>query len=668
MKLSRNSFLKFLAGLGAMGSLAACAVSILCAVIVFQCGGYEQDATFSSVSSRLFYHELNADISEAADYYALSLVGKDWTAEPMEAYAERFAANNSNFFFTIEDYDSGSILLQNYTDDYRCYLRRECYLTMADYYAFNDYPYEYYYDSYGSQTAAAYGVTEAAENAEARHHVVITGYIRSDLNKIAADDYAAIHNAAYFLYSCRMSFLLCAAAGGILALLLLIFLFYGAGRRKGTREIALRMADRIPWDIFIILCGGVTALLVALFFLGYEDTLYNSLTNETLFIWSVFIFGAAVLAVIFLTSFATRFKVKGWWKNSLIYFFFHALGTLLRRPMLQLRAILQGLPLIWKTVVLGLVLILVEIFCVSMLYYEQSVLPISIFNLIVAFGVLGAALQTSQLQQGCKAIADGDGDYRVDTSLMFGDFRRQGEDINRIGAGISVAVEERLKSERFKTELITNVSHDLKTPLTSIVNYVDLLSKLDLPEEAEGYVEILRRQSARLKKLTEDLVEASKASTGNLCVDLAPVNLSELVGQVTAEYEARCAKAQLTPVIQLPEEPITALGDGRYLWRVMDNLLSNVCKYALPGTRVYIDACVQGGSAVLSVKNISRDRLNVSADELMERFVRGDASRNTEGSGLGLSIAQSLAQLMGGKLTLTVDGDLFKAELMLPLA
>ena len=219
-----------------------------------------------------------------------------------------------------------------------------------------------------------------------------------------------------------------------------------------------------------------------------------------------------------------------------------------------------------------------------------------------------------------------------------------------------------------KTELITNVSHDLKTPLTSIVSYVDLLKKEELPEKAAEYVEVLDRQSARLKKLTEDLVEASKASTGNLHVALESVDLGEFLEQAQAEYAARLLSAELEVVVQPPAGPLLARSDGRYLWRIMDNLLGNACKYAMSGTRVYLAAERREDRAVLSVKNISRERLNISADELMERFVRGDSSRNTEGSGLGLSIAQSLAALMGGKLELTVDGDLFKAEVFLPLA
>ena len=251
---------------------------------------------------------------------------------------------------------------------------------------------------------------------------------------------------------------------------------------------------------------------------------------------------------------------------------------------------------------------------------------------------------------------------------MFLDFKAHGEDLNRIGEGLSLAVEDRLKSERMKTELITNVSHDLKTPLTSIVNYVDLLKKEELTGTAGEYVEVLDRQSARLKKLTEDLVEASKASTGNLHVTLESVDLGEFLDQAQAEYSARLVTADLQAVAEEPEKKLLARSDGRYLWRIMDNLLGNVCKYAMPHTRVYLSARKEGEYAVLSVKNISRERLNISADELMERFVRGDSSRNTEGSGLGLSIAQSLAALMGGRLELTVDGDLFKAEVYLPLA
>jgi signal transduction histidine kinase len=229
---------------------------------------------------------------------------------------------------------------------------------------------------------------------------------------------------------------------------------------------------------------------------------------------------------------------------------------------------------------------------------------------------------------------------------------------------MSLAVDERMKSERLKTELITNVSHDIKTPLTSIINYADLITKEPTDnEKITEYCEVLTRQSERLKKLIEDLVEASKASTGNLEVLLAPCEVGVLLTQAAGEYEKRLADGNLTLVTRQPEHPVTILADGRRLWRVFDNLMNNICKYAQPGTRVFLTLEDTDGQAVISFKNISRCELDVSSDELLERFVRGDSSRSTEGSGLGLSIAQSLTELQNGTLALTIDGDLFKVTL-----
>jgi signal transduction histidine kinase len=226
-------------------------------------------------------------------------------------------------------------------------------------------------------------------------------------------------------------------------------------------------------------------------------------------------------------------------------------------------------------------------------------------------------------------------------------------------------VNEKMRSERFKTELITNVSHDIKTPLTSIINYVDLIKKEEIGNEtARQYIEVLDRQSGRLKKLVEDLVEASKASSGSLSVELVPCDVTVLLTQTLGEFEDKLNKRGLTPVVNTPEQPLRILADGRHLWRIFDNLMGNICKYALYGTRVYIDVKNEQGRAVITFRNISENQLNVSADELMERFVRGDKSRNTEGSGLGLSIAKSLAELQGGVMELNVDGDLVKASVI----
>ena len=251
---------------------------------------------------------------------------------------------------------------------------------------------------------------------------------------------------------------------------------------------------------------------------------------------------------------------------------------------------------------------------------------------------------------------------------MFWDFKKHGENLNGLGQAMAAAVEQRMKSEKLKTELITNVSHDIKTPLTSIINYVDLLSKEGLTGQGAEYVAVLEKQAQRLKKLTEDLVEASKASTGNLSVDLAPTDVGELLGQAVAEYADRLEQAGLEAVLTIPEGGCRAMADGRMLWRILDNLLSNACKYAQPETRLYIDASTDENLAGISMKNVSRLRLNMSPDELMERFVRGDSARSTEGSGLGLNIAKSLAELQRGSLRLFIDGDLFKAVLSFPKA
>ncbi len=252
---------------------------------------------------------------------------------------------------------------------------------------------------------------------------------------------------------------------------------------------------------------------------------------------------------------------------------------------------------------------------------------------------------------------------------MLPDIRRHGDDLSNLSAGLSRAVEERLKSERFKTELITNVSHDLKTPLTSIINYVDLLKHLDIQDEtARGYIDVLDRKSQRLKTLTEDLVEASKAASGTLAVQLERLDVGQLVEQAVAEYEERLEQAGLTTVVNIPQRSCTVMADGRHLWRILDNLLGNCTKYAMPGTRVYLDVEEILNRCVITVKNISADPLNIPAEDLLKRFVRGDSSRSTEGSGLGLSIARNLTAAQGGEFDLVVDGDLFKAIVTFPLA
>ena len=283
--------------------------------------------------------------------------------------------------------------------------------------------------------------------------------------------------------------------------------------------------------------------------------------------------------------------------------------------------------------------------------------------------VIYSAVNLRKLQKAGKAVAEGNLEYKTDTRSLFGDFKRFGEDMNRISDGMSAEVEKRTHSDRMKTELITNVSHDLKTPLTSLVNYSDLIcaEKCD-NEKISEYAEVIHRQSLRLKRLIDDLVEASKAQSGALDVCLAPCDVSTFVNQVSGEYGDRLASAELEPVIRLPAEPVYILADPRRLLRVFDNLMTNICKYAKHGTRVYLDVARNGDTARITFRNVSERALDIDGEELAERFVRADASRNTEGNGLGLSIAKSLVELQNGKMKITVDGDLFKVTLTFPLS
>ena len=267
----------------------------------------------------------------------------------------------------------------------------------------------------------------------------------------------------------------------------------------------------------------------------------------------------------------------------------------------------------------------------------------------------------------CSELAKGNVDAKVDTKHMIWDLKTQGENINAIADSINLAVEERMKSERMKAELITNVSHDIKTPLTSIINYVDLLSKEEIEsEKAKEYIEVLSRQSDKLKRLIVDLIEASKASTGNLEIHAEEIDVRMALLQVTGEYEEKLQQAGVELLLHIPEEGIMIKADGRYLFRIFDNLMTNIKKYSLNHTRAYIDLKTEGQDVLIIFKNISKDVLNVSGEEFTERFYRGDTSRNTEGNGLGLAIVKSLVELMNGSIRVIVDGDLFKVEIRFP--
>ncbi len=458
----------------------------------------------------------------------------------------------------------------------------------------------------------------------------------------------------------------------LLALACLIFLFCAAGHRKRETEPRLNQLDRIPLDLYAAAVVGACILLI--FVIG--DVLrWNMPSGYAAIMQMVFIFafiGCASFGLVLalLLSFATRVKCGKWWRNTVIYRVLRLIWRAVKAVWHGIGRLGRMIPIVWRTALIMLGLYIIG-FILFILMYDESggwLLVGLLFSIVIYAAAIFGAWQMKGIKKAGQQLAEGKFDEKIDTKHMYWEFKSHAENLNSIGDGLAKEVAQRMKSERLKTELITNVSHDIKTPLTSIINYADLLQKAKTEEERAEYLAVLERQSQRLKKLTEDLVEASKASTGNMSVNLAPTNTQEIITPAYGEYSSKLEAGRLNTVISIPEPAPVVMADGRLLWRVIDNLFNNVVKYALPDTRVYVDVRTEGAAAVISMKNISRAALNVSAEELMERFVRGDASRHTEGSGLGLNIAKSLTELQHGEFSISTDGDLFKAEIRLPLA
>ena len=451
-------------------------------------------------------------------------------------------------------------------------------------------------------------------------------------------------------------------------LLFLVFLARAAGRRVGREETVAGWQEKIPFDLYAAVVLGGSAMLVAAAASGTENTFQGF---EPIMIAAVLACCAAAYALFlaFWMTLCARVKLGRWWENTVCCWLLRLCRRILRwcwrvlcRAWGALAGFVRGIPLVWRTAV-GCCVIGVLLFALEG-NHADGLLLMLIALLSVAACLL--SMQLRRLQKGGEALAAGDLTSQVDTSHMYFDLKRHGENLNAISRGMSIAVEQKLKSERLKTELITNVSHDIKTPLTSIVNYVDLLQREHTPEQEREYLAVLDRQAHKLKKLTVDLVEMSKASTGNIPCHIARRSVRELIDQTVGEYAEKLSAARLEPVVTLPDEELYCLCDGALMWRVLDNLLSNACKYACAGTRLYVAARREGETVAFSFKNISRDALNIDPDELMERFVRGDSSRTTEGSGLGLNIAKSLVELQKGTFSIAIDGDLFKVGFILP--
>ena len=492
-------------------------------------------------------------------------------------------------------------------------------------------------------------------------------------------DYHPYNNNTYWnmlnmLSSLQNILLPCLLIGLVLFVIAMIYLIVAAGHCKDTAAIRAGGLNRLPLDLYTAAAvGGVCALVVV----GVEllDWVFHDaalLTQTGFWVLGTLPFlGAALLAVGYIFALAAQFKTPDgfWWRNSLLGWCLRLIARGCRWLWRWTLRLLSMISSMWQWLLVGIALCFGWFMVIVMSHWAPVwILAFLLMLAATALAVCYGAYAFGLILDGAKRMSGGDLNRKISTKYLIGCFADCAGRLNALADVAVVAAQKQLKSERMKTELIANVSHDIKTPLTSIINYVDLLQKPHTEAEQEEYLAVLARQSGQMKKLIEDLMDMSKATTGNMTVEIGEMDAVEAVNQALGEFADKLDAVPLYPVVRCPEEKIMIQADGKLTWRILSNLLQNAVKYALPGTRLYVDINRVGGNAVISLKNISREELNISADELMERFVRGDTSRNTEGSGLGLNIAKSLMELQKGQLQLLVDGDLFKTSMIFPAA
>ncbi len=512
---------------------------------------------------------------------------------------------------------------------------------------------------------------------------VDTNYPVEDQFSDASSAYKTMHPFAYWI----------AGAVVIMALVWFVLFLYltvmtGKRRNKGEDEtvLTLHWFDAIYTEVFVLL-AFVSYLVVYIVAKSIANTPMSEIYATGISRGSLAAIGGllgvllSTLVCLLWYSLVRRIKGHILWKKSFVYCLVVKLIIKVAKGFEKLWfkvydngniVLWCGLPLAGAmgfNLVAGIVLLYAWFWGDSFTVWMLILLIVVIDAFMLYFWIRNR-VKRKRIVDGIAKIKDGEIGYQVNTEGMHGENLELANAVNSIGEGIKVAVETSMKDERLKTDLITNVSHDIKTPLTSIINYVDLLKREKIEEEpVKGYIEVLDAKSQRLKQLTDDLVEASKISSGNITLLMEKINLTELVHQTIGEFSEKFEQKNLTVVADSLKEPVYIEADSRRIWRVMENLFGNINKYAMPGTRVYLDMAktAEEKQVVFSVKNISAQPLNIKAEELTERFIRGDVSRSTEGSGLGLSIAKNLTELQKGKFEIYLDGDLFKVSLTFPV-
>jgi len=452
--------------------------------------------------------------------------------------------------------------------------------------------------------------------------------------------------------------------GSIFIILILLYLVIAIGYKKGVEGIALNDFDKVPLEIILfieIVLGCIPFIIL--------DGIYDDY-NAIIFLIVTAYFLIYILAAITFNTIIKRIKSRTFWKSTLvgkiIMWISKGLEWLYRKYVSIYNTVTYSTKVTLKVFVYFGIIIPIGL-CMFLFAFENLFIGLFLeFVLLamVSYRIIKTTKGYAQIEDKLKEMYEGNNKKILNKQDFGTEFHSTVKYINDISNGFENAIQDRMKSERLKAELITNVSHDIKTPLTSIINYVDLLKQEDIQnEKAKEYIEILDNKSQRLKKLTEDLVEASKVSTGNISLNLEKINIVQLIKQALGEFEDKFKKRGLEAILDCEDNEIMIKADNKYMYRIVENLFSNISKYALENSRVYIDIKKTQKSVIIEMKNISKERLNITADELIQRFVRGDKSRTTEGSGLGISIAQNLTELQGGEFRLKLDGDLFKVEL-----
>ena len=445
-------------------------------------------------------------------------------------------------------------------------------------------------------------------------------------------------------------------------------LFASAGWKRGSDTVQIRWIDRIPFGIYTGI-SGLAFLGCGMVCLYMGDLLMQNAGIVFCISFFTIAFALAELIVYeYVISIIVRIRAGKFWHYTLLRLLLNPFRRI-KRELHEIRlALLANLSMTVKGTAVFLVVFLIEAFLLLCAGADGGIIMVYLLWKVVEYGVLlKIVVQFRQIFDGGERIAKGDYSHPIHTEKMMYELRTHAENLNNVQTGVAAAVEEKMKSERFRTELITNVSHDIKTPLTSIINYVDLLKRLKITEEpARSYIEVLDSKSQRLKQLTDDLVEASKISSGNIVLNLEQLNLTELLNQAVGEFSDRMEEKKLQVIFDGNDVAGMIYADSRRMWRIIENLFQNICKYALEGTRVYLEMQVKDGRVIASVKNISDRPMNLKGEELSERFIRGDASRTTEGSGLGLYIAKNLTKAQHGEFQIQLDGDLFKIILDFP--